>query len=61
MTGQEDNLQNTIDSLFDQGRDKAITCQEYDSLELTATTYDGYEITAADFDYNAKKLLMPTT
>lgn len=60
VTGQEDNLQNTINSLFDQGRDNAITCQEYDSLELTATTYDGYEITAAEFDYNAKKLLMPT-
>lgn len=61
VTGQEDNLQNTINSLFDQGRDNAITCQEYDSLELTATTYDGYEITAAEFDYNAKKLLMSTT
>lgn len=60
VTGQEDNLQNTINSLFDQGRDNAITCQEYDSLELTATIYDGYEITAAEFDYNAKKLLMPT-
>lgn len=61
VTGQEDNLQNTINSLFNQGRDNAITCQEYDSLELTATTYDGYEITAGDFDYNAKKLLMLTT
>lgn len=60
VTGQEDNLQNTINSLFDQGRDNAITCQEYDSLELTATAYDGYEITAAEFDYNAKKLLMPS-
>lgn len=61
VTGQEDNLQNTINSLFDQGRDNAITAQEYDSLELTATAYDDYEITAADFDYNAKKLLMPNT
>lgn len=61
VTGQEDNLQNTINSLFDQGRDNAITCAEYDSLQLTADTYDGYEITAAEFDYNAKKLLMSTT
>lgn len=61
VIGEEDSLQNTINSLFDQGRDNAITAQEYDSLELTATAYDDYEITAADFDYNAKKLLMATT
>lgn len=36
----------------------AITCLEFDALELSATAYDAYELTALDFDLDAKELLV---
>lgn len=36
----------------------AITCLEFDNLELTATDFDAYEITAINFDLDAKEILI---
>ena len=58
LTGQIEPIQVVIDDLYNSLRYNAITCTEYDSLELTATTYDGYEITAQNFDLNGKAILM---
>ena len=44
--------------MYNSLRYNAITCTEYDGLELTATTYDGYMITAQNFDLNAKSILI---
>ena len=60
-TGQEDTLNNTlqnITSLVINNIPTAITCLEFDSLELTATNFDNYEITALDFDLKAKEILV---
>lgn len=57
-TGELQDLQTVINSLFDAGRENAITASEYDGLELTATYYDGQEISAYDYDTAGKTLLM---
>lgn len=57
-TGLISPIQTVINNLFDMNRTNAITCTEYDELELTATTYDSYEITAFNFDTNAKEILV---
>lgn len=57
-TGLLSPIQVVINNLFDMNRTNAITCTEYDGLELTATTYDSYEITAYNFDVNAKEILV---
>lgn len=57
-TGLNSPIQVVINNLFDMNRSNAITCTEYDGLELTATTYDSYEITAYNFDVNAKEILV---
>lgn len=58
LTGRIEPIQNVIDDLYNSLRYNAITCSEYDNLELTATTYDGYMITAQNFDLNGKSILM---
>lgn len=57
-TGIDSPIQVVINNLYDMNRTNAITCTEYDELELTATTYDSYEITAFNFDTNAKEILV---
>lgn len=57
-TGLLSPIQVVINNLFDMNRTNAITCTEFDALELTATTYDSYEITAFNFDVNAKEILV---
>ena len=57
-TGERDNLQDVINSLFDVSRESAISATEYDGLELTATYYDGLDISAYDYDTAGKTLLM---
>lgn len=57
-TGELQDLQTVINSLFDAGRENALTASEYDNLELTATYYDGQEISAYDYDIAGKTLLM---
>ena len=58
LTGLVEPIGDVIDDLYNQLRYNAITCTEYDGLELTATTYDGYMITADNFDLNGKSILM---
>lgn len=58
LTGTIDPISTVIDDLYNQLRYDAITCSEYDGLELTATDYDGYMITANNFDLNGKSILM---
>lgn len=58
LTGKIEPIQNVIDDIYNSLRYNAITCNEYDNLELTATTYDGYMITAQNFDLNGKSILM---
>lgn len=57
-TGQLQDLQTVINSLFDSSRENALTATEYDGLELTATYYDGQDISAYDYDTAGKTLLM---
>lgn len=56
-TGERQDLQTVINSLFDSGRENALTADEYDALELTATYYDGQDISAYDYDTAGKTLL----
>lgn len=58
LTGLVEPVGDVINDLYNQLRYNAITCDEYDGLELTATTYDGYMITADNFDLNGKTILM---
>lgn len=58
LTGLVEPITKVIDDLYNQLRYNAITCTEYDGLELTATEYDGYMITADNFDLNGKSILM---
>lgn len=57
-TGQLQDLQTVINSLFDTSRENAITASEYDALQLTATYYDEQQISAYDYDIAGKTLLM---
>lgn len=57
-TGERQDLQTVINSLFDSGRENALTATEYDGLELTATYYDSQDISAYDYDTAGKTLLM---
>ncbi len=58
LTGLVEPITKVIDDLYNQLRYNAITCSEYDGLELTASQYDGYMITADNFDLNGKTILM---
>lgn len=58
LTGLVEPVGDVINDLYNQLRYNAITCDEYDGLELTATTYDSYMITADNFDLNGKTILM---
>lgn len=57
-TGQMQDLQTVINSLFDVSREDALTATEYDGLELTATYYDGQNISAYEYDTAGKTLLI---
>lgn len=56
-TGQLEPIQVVINNLFDMNRTNAITCTEFDEIELTATEFDATEITAYNFDVNGKTLI----
>lgn len=57
-TGQQQDLQTVINSLFDVSREDALTATEYDALDLTATAYDAYDISAYDYDTAGKTILV---
>lgn len=59
-TGLLSPIQVVIDNLFDMNRVDAITCTEFDGLELTATEYDSKDISAYNFDVSGKTLLIPS-
>lgn len=56
-TGTYENVSTVIMNVYETLRNNAITCTEFDSLELTATAYDALEITAYNFDVNGKEFL----
>lgn len=56
-TGLLEPIQVVINNLFDMNRTNAITCSEFDGIELTATEFDSIEITAFNFDVNGKDLI----
>lgn len=58
LSGERQDLQTVINSLFDAGRENALTASEYDALALTATYYDGLEISAFEYDTAGKTLLI---
>lgn len=55
--GLVENVQKVIDDVWQGMRVYALTCLEYDLLELTAQDYDNRELTAYEFDTNGKILL----
>lgn len=57
-TGLVSPLQQVINNVYDSGRENAITAEEFDELDLSATAFDAYEITAFDFDNDAKTILV---
>ncbi len=56
-TGLLSPIQVVINNIFDMNRVDAITCTEFDELELTATEFDAKEISAYNFDVSGKALL----
>lgn len=56
--GETENVSKVIMDIYDMFRDNAISCSEFDGLELTATEYDALEITAYNFDVNSKSILL---
>lgn len=56
-TGLLEPIQVVVNNLFDMNRTNAITCSEFDGIELTASEFDAIEITAFNFDVNGKDLI----
>lgn len=44
--------------VYETLRNLAISCTEFDGLELTATEYDSKQISAYNFDVNGKEFLL---
>ena len=59
--GEIENVSKVILDVYEILRQNAITCTEFDGLELTATEFDALEITAYNFDVNGKTILIPQT
>jgi hypothetical protein len=58
LSGTIEPINKVIDDVYNSLRYNAITCSEYDSLELTALGFDDYLLTAQNFDLNAKSIFM---
>ena len=56
--GLVENVSKVIMDVYEILRQNAITCTEFDALELTATEFDAVQITAYDFDVNGKTILI---
>lgn len=56
-TGLIENINKVLNDIYDSVRYDAITCSEFDGLELSATDFDAIEITAYNFDNNGKSIL----
>lgn len=57
--GLVENISVVIMDVYEILRQNAISCSEFDSLELTATEFDNKELTAYNFDVNGKIMLIP--
>ena len=57
--GLVENISVVIMDVYEILRQNAISCTEFDSLELTATEFDNKELTAYNFDVNGKVMLIP--
>lgn len=56
--GTYENVSKVIQDVYDSLRSNSISCNEFDSLQLSATQFDEKEITAFNFDLNGKIILM---
>lgn len=56
--GLIENVSKVIMDVYEILRQNAISCSEFDALELTATEFDAVQITAYDFDVNGKTILV---
>lgn len=56
--GEYENISKVIMDVYDTLRPNAISCSEFDALELTATEFDSKQLTAYNFDVNAKIMLV---
>lgn len=56
-TGRVENINKVLTDIYDSVRYDALTCTEFESLDLTATEFDAVEITAFNFDNNGKSIL----
>lgn len=56
-TGEVENINKVLQDIYDSVRYDALTCTEFEALDLTATDFDGVEITAFNFDNNGKSIL----
>lgn len=56
-TGLVENINKVLNDIYDSVRYDAITCNEFEALDLTATQFDAVEITAYNFDNNGKSIL----
>lgn len=59
--GETENVSKVILDVYEILRQNAISCSEFDGLELTATEFDALELTAYNFDVNGKVMLIPQT
>lgn len=57
--GLVENISKVIMDVYEILRENAITCLEFDNLELTATEFDEKDLTAYNFDVNGKVMLIP--
>lgn len=57
--GLVENISKVIMDVYEILRQNAITCLEFDNLELTATEFDEKDLTAYNFDVNGKVMLIP--
>lgn len=57
-TGLFSNIQIVVNNLFNTFNVDALTCSEFEALDLTATGFDTYQITAYEFDTQGKTILV---
>ena len=57
-TGLVSNIQVVINNLFNTFNVDALSCTEFEALDLTATGFDAYQITAYEFDTQGKTILV---
>lgn len=57
LLGTYENVSTVILNVYETLRNNAVSCSEFDALELTATAYDAKQISAYNFDVNGKTFL----